>query len=651
MPDPQAEPHGGPTTTTTTATATTGAATTATAAGVRRAIVRTAWGIAAALAIAIVSHPWWLAPMVARDLAARSGRDVRFDSIRIGLTARLSPVAVLRGVRIANAPWADASVPFASLDEARFEFAWRRIEGRWVVSKLVLRGGQAHLEIGADGLRNWRLRQPQDRGPGHYWFQALEAHDASVSFAHPAVGLLFRAAASDVADGAERGSSSAASASASTSASSPAARSGDALTTHIVFDGRMRGIDYKGDVLTGPELTFRDTGRWFGLRGHAEVAGARLDADGRAADLFLLRKIDADATLAGDSLAALRPLTGAPAAAPRSFRAAGHVRVDGNRYALEGATARVGASDLAGELAWSREGDRSTVRARLRSESTSAADVLWLAGRSAVSGSASASASAPTTAGRDIFAPLRKLDADVAVEIRHLHAAPFNALQSAKLAARLDGRQLAISDLDIGWAGGHSTGNVGLDLRGPVAALDANVATTGVRVESLLPGADDKKRITGALGGRVALKAAGNDLAALRTSATGHAALALSGGTISSMLDAELGLEAGKMVRTLLSGTEALALPCAAAVVDVGNGRAELRSLVIDSANTRTTGSGSVDLRDESIDVVLTPEPKRPGIDLGRSIRLHGKLPKPEKSLVDRVAQPAGSACPAKPLN
>ena len=107
-------------------------------------------------------------------------------------------------------------------------------------------------------------------------------------------------------------------------------RTGDPLNTRIVFDGEFRGVAFKGDVFTGPELTFRDTGRWFGARGNAEVAGARLDIDGRAADLFLHRTIDADATLGGSSLSALKPFAGAHevSSAGRAFRATGHVRID-----------------------------------------------------------------------------------------------------------------------------------------------------------------------------------------------------------------------------------------------------------------------------------------------------------------------------------
>jgi len=100
-------------------------------------------------------------------------------------------------------------------------------------------------------------------------------------------------------------------------------------------------------------------------------------------------------------------------------------------------------------------------------------------------------------------------------------------------------------------------------------------------------------------------------------------------------------------VRTFLSGNEVLPLPCAAAAIDIAAGKARIRSLVVDSANTRTTGSGSVDLGKRTVDLVLTPTAKKPGLlDMGKSIRLHGPWAKPERALVDRVGQDAGGgAC------
>ena len=595
-------------------------------------------GAALLFLVALVSHPWWLAHVLGTSLSRSSGRDVHFDSVRIGLTMSLSPVVVMHGVRIANAPWADTRRPFAALEEVAFQFAWRRFEARWVVSHMLLRDGEVNLALQADGLRNWRLRDPEDRGPGHYWFQALEPHRASLGFVHGGIDLQLHTSASDL------------------SPESSAAAPEDGLANQIDFDGAFRGLAFKGRVATGPVLTFMQTDQWFPVRGGGAIAGASIEVDGRAADIFRATEIDARVVLDGRSLAALHPFVGLRYAEPRAFHGEGHLRADAGHYALDGARLRVGATDLAGDAAWSRSGERRAVRADLHSDSTDLADLLWLLGRAApasakgapVAAATASAASAVQAAPPDAFAAARDLDADLSFDARRIRVAAVPALKSLKLKAVLADRQLAVSGFDAGWAGGHSTGTLGLDLRQHPARAEALIETKGVRVESLLATQDEKRRITGALRGRIALKASGDNVDALRASAAGKVSATLSEGTIPSMLDALMGLEGGKVMRSLLSGSDALSLHCAALTADVREGKVHIRSLVLDSANTRTTGAGIIDLRDATIELALTPEPKRPGLfELNKSIHLFGKLHKPQRALVDRLTPLAGAGCEA----
>ena len=91
--------------------------------------------ILALLLAAVALQPWWLAPSVAHSLEVDSGRSVHFDSMRVGLSWHLEPVIHCRGVRIANAPWADTKQPLAALGEMIVRVSWRSLdEGRPVLS-------------------------------------------------------------------------------------------------------------------------------------------------------------------------------------------------------------------------------------------------------------------------------------------------------------------------------------------------------------------------------------------------------------------------------------------------------------------------------------------------------------------------------------
>jgi uncharacterized protein involved in outer membrane biogenesis len=160
----------------------------------------------------------------------------------------------------------------------------------------------------------------------------------------------------------------------------------------------------------------------------------------------------------------------------------------------------------------------------------------------------------------------------------------------------------------------------------------------GVRVETLLRDTAGQGRVTGALQGHALLKTHGDTTEAMREAVSGRIAMSLAGGTISSLLDAEIGLQGGKIVRSLVGGAEPIAIRCAVAVVDVEHGSGRLGQLVLDTDRTRTTGSGTIELAGETVDVVLTPQAKQGGLfDLERSIRLHGPLRHPARELIARV--------------
>ncbi|MEJ0100470.1 MAG: AsmA-like C-terminal region-containing protein [Pseudomonadota bacterium] len=593
-------------------------------------VVRIVLVTALVLLAALLSQPWWLAPVLGDYLSRTSGREVHFDSARIGLTMSLAPVVVLRGVRIANATWADTRRPLAALEEATLQLSWHRHAGRWVVTHAMFRDGELNFAQLADGSRNWRLRHPEDRGPGHFWFFAVEPHRASLSFAHAGIGLAFQAVASDMRR---------------------AHAVADDLVDNITFDGVFHGIAFEGHVATGRVLSMMDTGHWFALRGTAAIKGMRLDIDGRAADLMRDQQADAEAVLEGDSLAALRPLLGERYLQPHAFHVSGRVHATPDHYELDDAQARIGATDLRGMLAWSSNGAQRNAQVDLRSSSADMADLLWLAGRDTGENAGTKPVANPAAASPafDVSAAskaIRDVNAGFHFEAQHLRVAAVPALQSLKVQAVLAGNRLDITAFNVGLGGGHSTGVLALDLRNRPARADLRMDTEGVRIENLMPHLDDGHRITGALRAHLALKASGDDIAALRASVAGNISATLSDGTIARRLDALMGLEGGKLVRSMGRGDQALRLPCAAMTVEASAGIALVRSLVVASANTRLTGSGTLDLRTADIDLALTPESVRPGLfELNRSIRLSGRLPKPQRALVARLAPVSSEAC------
>ncbi len=415
------------------------------------------------------------------------------------------------------------------------------------------------------------------------------------------------------------------------------------MPTALDVRGTWRGVPFVIGATTAETLTLLETGRTFRVRGSIDAAGAHLDLDGELGDIVRWPRVDARVALVAPSLAPLAAPFGAHLGATKRVRIAGALHGDADGYALTGSRAHLGATDLAGELRWTRGEQRDRLRAELTSESADLDELRALVGgRSAPARAAAPAASAASAPAR----PAHPLDAELRFVAHRLRDAELPWLESAAIDASLVDRRLDVTHLDVGVAhGGHVGAKASVDLAAKPPHGDAEIDVGALRIESLLGQLAARSGLSGVLHGRATLKASGDSLDALIASATGSAEASLADGTISSLLDAKMGLQGGRILRSMLTGAEPIAIRCAAAALDVRNGEGRIRTLVVDTEHTRTTGTGTIDLAHRTLDVVLTPEAKQPGwFILDRSIRLRGPLRDPKHELIARVDADAAPA-------
>lgn len=593
----------------------------------RRIAIRIAAGVAAVVVALLLFDRFGLRPVAEHYLAERSQREVHFGTLYVSLSSALQPVLQVRDARISNASWAGEGPLFAAR-RATLTLAWHGLtEGRVVVERLELEDAEANLTRTADGLRNWRLTHPEDRGPGKVVVKLLQAQRSSIRLRHDGLGLVLHAA--------------------TTPADAPPAAGSDGrrLAQRIDFDGTLHGAAFAGSAHAAEVLTLQQTGRAFALRGHVAGGGGRLEFEGAAADLVRGVTLDVGLHASGASLTGLGAFAGnAGLPQTRPYAVDGRLKKTAEEFVVSGLQAHVGDSDLAGDVAYDLRGEQPMLKATLQGDALHLADFggLGVGGSPPAGGSPTASLLPKQ---RFDTAPLQRLDARLDLRLKAVHAGGLPPLRGLHLTAALDGGRLDVELHDLSAAGGTASGRLGIDATRRPAAWTARLDGRGLRIEQLLGEPPGRRRIAGAVDARGDLSAHGDSVAALAAQASGTLRASLRSASISNRLDALLALDGGALLSAWFGGgSDRTPLQCAQARLAVQNGVGRVQQLLIETGDVRVRGSGTVDLRRERFDLLLTPERKSTALlALDRAIALQGTFRSARASLAAKPAAAAGA--------
>ncbi|MEO7336740.1 MAG: AsmA family protein [Caldimonas sp.] len=562
----------------------------------------------------------WLRPLIQHHVRERSGRQIDFDSMHTGLDASFQPTLTFHNLYVENAAWA-AKRPLVRAADLRMHLRWESLWGDFViVSRLEMADAEFDLERQADGLRNWRLTHPEDRGPGRVRVLAVDAQRTVAHVVVQAADLEVELRSAPL-----------------TAAVSSTAHPELPLTRALAIRGTRQGTAFDADVAVGDELTISDTGRDFGLRGTVRVGPTTIALDGQFRDLLQLESIDADLHLSGTGTDELLALLGTSAHLPAlATDAVAHLNKDGPRWRVDRLEAKVGASDLAGNVHWTQR-DSANPKAVLDATlSSKRLDVSpWR----------------PSRGGADlrvdaIASRLGELDAHVALSLARVDGIPFGRLEAVRAQATVHDGQLTATVEPTAFAGGHAGGSVTIDARRSPASLGLDLRVSALRLARLLnrPASEDAAR--GEVQGHVVLNAHGGSLDELVASSTGSVRGGLAHASLPESLEAKLGLDGGHWLRSLFGRGERSAITCSALWLQIERGKARVRQLAFETDAIAIAGSGEADLAHRTLDLVLTPSRKNFAlIGLDKSIHVTGPANAAHVALVDRVDQPAAETC------
>jgi AsmA protein len=383
-------------------------------------------------------------------------------------------------------------------------------------------------------------------------------------------------------------------------------------------DGRLRGQPLQASGSGGAVLAWRDESTPYPLQVKATLGRIRVQAEGTVTSLFQLSAMDLKLALSGDSLAALYPLIGVALPPTPAYSFSGHFVRSGRQWRYDAFNGRIGHSDIAGSLQLETGGPRNKLSGALVSKQLSLADLgpaVGSRGAAPEGGAPALAKSAPKPARMLPDMPFdtarwTSLDADVTLRAQSLLRDKALALDQLQFHLLLQDGVLTLDPLAFGLAGGQLKGLVTLDSRKTPLQGQARMQLRGLQLGRLLPTVDISKNSIGQLNGDIALTGHGASVGQMLATANGRLSLVAQNGRISRLLMEQSGLHLIEILQLTLAGDQTVALRCAVADFGVQGGVMEARALVLDTAVNTLTGSGHVNLADETLDLTIVPRTK-----------------------------------------
>ena len=556
---------------------------------------------AVALAIVVLVLLWdwnWFKGPVERAVEARTGRS--FD-IGGDLDVDLGRTTTIRadGLKLGNAGWSKQP-EMASADRLELQIRpFALLRGDVVIPMIRLSKPEVRLETGPAGSGNWDFgMEPGDGEPPR--LQRIWIEDGHLRFVDAANKTDI---AVDIASRASK-------------------QPGGAPPVELDGGGKWAGNRFTLEGVAESPLELQQTDKPYRINLRAAAGATRAHARGTLVNPFQFRSFDLRMALSGKNLKDLYPLLGVALPPTPPYALDGRFIRDGNTWRYEGFDGKVGDSDLSGTASVETGGPRPMLRAQLVSKRLDFDDQAGFIGGAPQSGGGeSSNAELEALAAKRSANPkllpdtpyqlekLRAMDADVRLKAQRSNA-PSLPLDDMDAHLLLDDGLLRLDPLDFGVAGGNIRSTVRMDAREKTIRTRADITARGLNLGELFPDAKLTDDAIGKIGGKVAITGTGNSIAAMLGSADGDIALGMGHGQISNLLMELAGIDIYEALKFLIGKDHKVPIRCAFGDFGVEDGLMTSRALAFDTTDTIIVGEGTVNLRDETLDLLLKPRPK-----------------------------------------
>ncbi len=424
--------------------------------------------------------------------------------------------------------------------------------------------------------------------------------------------------------------------------------------------GTYAGQPVTGDFIGGALLSLRDAQHPYPIDLHVANGPTKASIVGTVQNPLNFAGARLKASFSGPDMSLLYPLTGVPIPQTPPFSIAGNLDYAPPRIRVTDLEGRVGSSDLGGTIsAEPRPGSRPDVIMDLVSRRVDLVDLGGFIGAPAGKLDQTAGETPEQKQAAAAAKTSKKLFPDTKINMPKIHAADIHLKYTAdhienkftpfdKLHVTMDvvDGKISLHPLDFVVGNGDIASVIELtpDAQDLIHA-NADIRFRHIELARLMK-ATHAFQGNGIIGGEARIDTNGNSLASMMGQGNGELKLVLtSAGNVSALLVDIAGLEFGNAVLSALGVPNRAKIDCFDLDLPMRQGTVDIKEMLLDTDEARVVGRGTLQLRDQTMDMSLTTRSKHFSIgSLPGPINLTGPITSPSIRPGAEVAARAGAA-------
>jgi uncharacterized protein involved in outer membrane biogenesis len=547
-------------------------------------------------------------PLIAEQAKEATGRDlVIAGDLELGIS--LTPSVSVAGVTLSNAEWGKRP---EMVKVERFEAQMSLIPlafGIIDVQRIVLVGADILLEVDKEGRANFDFKAPGAKEePAAPAEQPAEAEggglipvvrevvirDSRLTYTDAKAGASHEAKIDELTINGE----------------------GMESPIEMLFKGSYNDAGITMTASLGAPNELIAPTKPYPVELTLEAGGADISVKGTVAEPTAGKGLNLAVSVKGSQLGDLSAVAGAEVPKMGAYSMSTNVTGDpATALNMVGFKGELAGSDVAGDVTVNLKGKRPFIDAKLKSKLI---DVTALGG--AAGGAApEAGEKQPAKPGDKIFPAdplpvegLRAVDAKLTFDADMIIAAGAK-LQGAHVGLSLKGGNLTIKPLKATVAEGAIDGSINLDGRKKAAGLAVKMLLSKVNLDTLLTDMQITEDIEGKGNINIDIAGTGTSVAKIMAGLNGRAGVLMGEGRMkTSFLQNMLG-GTGQVLNQVLDKGKAGYTVVSCAVLDfpIKKGIATAKAFYIDAEARGIIGTGKIDLRNETLDLIVDPRNKK----------------------------------------